>query len=76
MNDTTTLEPQARRRYGEGRIFYRQDRACWFIAYCKDGKEIRERAGDDEETARKLLKRKLKEKERETFVTRSSGASP
>lgn len=69
MSDQPTIEARPKRAYGEGRVFYRHDRGCWFIAYCKDGKEIREKAGDDEEAARKLLKRKLKEKERETFVT-------
>jgi integrase len=64
-----SIAPRPKRAYGEGRVFYRQDRGCWFIAYCKDGKEIREKAGDDKDAARKLLKRKLKEKERETFVT-------
>ena len=61
-------EPRAKRAYGEGRVFYRKDRGCWFVAYCKNGKEIRERAGTDEVAARRMLQKKLREKERETFI--------
>jgi len=64
-----TIEGQAKRAYGEGRVFYRANRGVWCIAYYKDGKEIRETVGTDEDAARKLLKRKVKAKEREDFVT-------
>jgi integrase len=68
MSEEPTVEARPKRAYGEGRVFYRADRGCWFIAYCHNGKEIREKAGVDKAAARQLLKRKLREKERETFI--------
>jgi integrase len=66
MSDQPTSD--AKRAYGEGRVFYRQNRGCWVIACCHNGKEIREKVKGDEDAARRLLKRRLKEKERETFI--------
>ena len=62
-------QPTKGSTYGEGRVFFRPNRHVWCIAYYKDGKEIRETVGVDEDAARKLLKRKVKAKEREDFVT-------
>jgi integrase len=59
----------AKRSYGDGRVFYRANRGVWCIAYYKNGEEIRETVGKDEATARALLKRKVKAKERDDFVT-------
>jgi hypothetical protein len=69
MSEERTNEARAKRAYGDGRVFYRANRGVWCIAYYKDGKEIRETVGTDEDAARKLLKRKVKAKEREDFVT-------
>lgn len=59
---------QEKRSYGNRRAFYRPDRQAWFIAYGHGGKVVREKAGTDEDAAKRLLKRRLKEKERESFV--------
>ncbi|MGD0950451.1 MAG: site-specific integrase [Candidatus Binatia bacterium] len=69
MTEEKTVEARPQRAYGDGRVFYRANRGVWCIAYYKDGKEIRETVGTDEDAARKLLKRKVKVKEREDFVT-------
>jgi len=63
---------------GQGRIFKRKERRAdgslvespiWWISYCKRGHEFRESAQTtDEKKARKFLSRRLKEKERPTFV--------
>ncbi len=63
---------------GQGRTFRRKERRVdgllvespiWWISYCKRGHEYRESAQTtDENKARKLLSRRLKEKERPTFV--------
>jgi integrase len=69
MNEQPSMPAPQRRAYGEGRVFFRKDRGVWCIAYYKDGKEIRETVGPDEDAARKRLKRKVRAKEREDFVT-------
>ena len=69
MNEPPSGETPHRRPYGDGRVFFRKDRGVWCIAYYVGGKEIRETAGTDADAARKLLKRKVKAKEREDFVT-------
>lgn len=57
-----------KRAYGKGRIFYRADREAWFIAYTHRGQEIREKAGKTEDDAERLLKKRMREKERESFI--------
>ena len=42
MREQSNNEASTKRRYGEGRIFYRADRGAWFMAYCNDGKEIKQ----------------------------------
>ena len=66
---TEPTNERGKRGYGLGRVFYRASRGVWAIAYFKDGKEIRETIGPDEGAARRALKRQLKAKEREDFVT-------
>ncbi|MCZ6622026.1 MAG: site-specific integrase [Deltaproteobacteria bacterium] len=63
---------------GQGRIFKRKERRAdgslvespiWWISYCKRGHEFRESAQTtDENKARKFLSRRLKEREKPTFV--------
>ncbi len=65
MNDERTHE---KRPYGKSRAFYRPDRGAWFIEYPHHGQAIREKAGATEEAAVKLLTKRMREKERESFV--------
>jgi hypothetical protein len=52
---------------GEGRIFLRG--AIHWIAYCRNGQEIRESSeSTDEREARKLLRRRLEEIKKPGFV--------
>ena len=69
MSEQPSKQGGAKRTYGDGRVFYRENRGVWCIAYYKDGKEIRETVGTDEDAAHKLLRKKVKAKEREDFVT-------
>lgn len=47
---------------GSGRVFKRKNIACWWIAYCHRGREIRESSGsEDQKVAEKFLKYRLKE---------------
>jgi integrase len=69
MTDQTPEEQEhAKRPYATGRVFYRADRGAWFIAYYRRGQKIREKAGATEEKAVQLLKKRMREKERDSFV--------
>jgi integrase len=52
---------------GEGRLFHRG--SIWYVAYCRNGHEIRESADTTDETkARKFLRQRIEEAKRPEFV--------
>jgi integrase len=68
MTESSGTEGREKRPYGVGRVFYRPDRSAWFISYYLNGKQIREKVKGDEDAARRLLKKRNKEKEKDSFV--------
>src|SRR5262245_32883225 len=52
---------------GDGRVFKRG--SIWYVAYCRNGHEIRESAETTEETrARKVLRQRIEEAKKPDFV--------
>lgn len=71
MNQLGESERREKRSYGKGRVFYREDRGAWFIDYYVNGKKVRERIDGDQDDATRTLRRRLKEKEKDSFVAPS-----
>jgi integrase len=69
VNLSTTAHAPKKRRgpRGEGRIFQRG--SIWYVAYCRNGHEIRESADTtDESKARKILRQRIEDAKKPEFV--------
>src|SRR5579862_1007110 len=71
MSELSKAERHEARSYGKGRVFYREDRSAWFIDYYVNGKKVREKVDGNQDDATRTLRRRMKEKEKESFVAPS-----